>query len=123
MRGIIIEDHTDALLRRIGGIDHSQELDEFAAAVTLDDVSMNMARQQINGGHQRHGSVAAILVVAHDALVLARKRLEVGVEVVAEAADIFERVRGAAAAGDDLPEGFVEVAVADGLGGIRQAVG
>lgn len=49
--------------------------------------------------------------------------LEVGVVVVAKAADIFGRVRGAAAAGNDPAERLVKVAIAHRLRGIGQPVG
>ena len=50
VRGMIVEDQFDRGIRRVGGIEKLQKLDEFTAAVAILDQGMDLAREQINPG-------------------------------------------------------------------------
>src|ERR1700746_509599 len=65
MSGMVVEDDFDRGVRRIGGIEELEELDEFAASMAFLDQGMDMTGEQIDGGHQCQSAVPLIFVIAH----------------------------------------------------------
>lgn len=52
MGGMVVEDDLDCGVGGIGVVEELEEFDEFAAAVTFLDQSMDVAGQQIDPCHQ-----------------------------------------------------------------------
>ena len=50
MGGMIIEDHLDRRLGRIGGVGKLEEFDEFAAAMAVSDQGMGLSADQVDAG-------------------------------------------------------------------------
>ena len=61
---MIVEDQLDRRMGRIGLIEKFEEFDELAAAVTILDQGVNLAREKIDPGQQADRAVALVLVVA-----------------------------------------------------------
>ena len=61
VRGMIVEDQLDRCVRRIGGVDQLEELDELAAAVAVLDQGVNLTGQQIDAGYQCDRAVSLVL--------------------------------------------------------------
>ncbi len=47
VRGMIVEDQVDRCIGRVGRVEQGEELDEFTAAVTILDQSMDLAGDQV----------------------------------------------------------------------------
>ena len=64
--GMIVEDQADRRVRRIGGIDQLEKVDELAAAVAVLDQSMDLASDEIDPGQQADRAVALVLKFARE---------------------------------------------------------
>src|SRR5450631_1092446 len=72
VRRMIIKDHLDRGVGRIGGIEKLKELDELAAAMAIFDQGVDFASDKINACQQAECAVALILKIAREARVHAR---------------------------------------------------
>ena len=66
MGGVVVEDDVDGLVRRDLSVDHVQEPDELLVPVALHIASDNCPVEDVQGGEERRGSVA-LVVVGHSA--------------------------------------------------------
>jgi hypothetical protein len=66
VRGVIVEDDLGRGRGGVGGLQHSEEFDEFATAVAVLDEGVHLAGQQVDAGHQGDRSMALVLVIAAD---------------------------------------------------------
>src|ERR1700741_5675056 len=64
VRGMIVEDQLDRSVRRIGGIDEPEELDELSTAVAIFDKGVDLAGEQINSSQQAERAMAFVFMVA-----------------------------------------------------------
>ena len=62
--GMIVEDQLDRSVRRIGGIDKPEELDELSTAVAIFDKGVDLAGEQINSSQQAERAMAFVFMVA-----------------------------------------------------------
>jgi hypothetical protein len=69
---MIIKDHLDRGVGRIGGIEKLKELDELAAAMAIFDQGVDFASDKVNACQQTERAVALILKIAREARVHAR---------------------------------------------------
>ena len=76
--GVIVEDDLDRGRDGVGGIEGIEKLDEFATAMTIPDQRVHLTREQVDAGHQRHRSVALVLVIAADCGMDAGNRRQIG---------------------------------------------
>src|ERR1700752_5132406 len=72
VRGMVVEDQLDRSVRRIGGIDEPEELDELSTAVAIFDKGMDLAGEQINPSQQAERAMAFVFMVARKGGVNAR---------------------------------------------------
>jgi hypothetical protein len=54
---MIVEDQLDRSVRRIGGIDKPEELDELSTAVAISDEGVDLAGEQINPSQQAERAI------------------------------------------------------------------
>jgi len=47
VRGVIVEDHFDRRVGRIGGVEQGEKFDEFAAAMPIPDQSVRLAGEEV----------------------------------------------------------------------------
>ena len=78
VRGMIVEDQVDRRVGRVCGVEQLEEVDELAAAMTILDQGVNFAGQQVDAGHQCHGAVALVFVVACEGRMHAGLRRQIG---------------------------------------------
>src|SRR5260221_10128865 len=64
MGGMIVEDQADRGVRRIGGVDQLEKVDELAAAVAVLDQGMDFAGDEIDPGQQTDRAVALVFKLA-----------------------------------------------------------
>src|SRR5712691_1771851 len=70
--GMIVEDQADRGVRRIGGVDQLEKVDELAAAMAVLDQGMDFAGDEIDPGQQADRAVALVFKLAGDGRVHAR---------------------------------------------------
>jgi hypothetical protein len=78
VRGMIVEDQVDRRVGRVCGVEQLEEVDELAAAMTILDQGVDFAGQQVDAGHQCHGAVALVFVVACEGRMHAGLRRQIG---------------------------------------------
>ena len=71
MCGVIVEDHLDRGVGRIGGIEKLEEFDELAAAVALRRARGPSAGEQIDPGQQAERAMAFVLMIPREARMAA----------------------------------------------------
>jgi hypothetical protein len=59
---VVVEDHFDRRVRRVGLVEQLEEFDELATAMAILDQGVNLAAQEINPGENAHGSAPDIFV-------------------------------------------------------------
>ena len=62
MGGVVIEDDVDDLVGRDLSVDHVQKLDELLMPVALHIASDNRPVENVQGGEERRGCVALVVV-------------------------------------------------------------
>src|SRR5258708_3848023 len=77
MRRVVVENDADSGLRWVVVVDHRQELDELATAMTLGDESMYVSGREINAGEKRQSPESDVLEFARVSLVQRRNRGEI----------------------------------------------
>ena len=55
---MIVEDQADGRVRRIGGIDQLEKVDELAASVAVRDQGVDLAGDEIDSGQQADRAMA-----------------------------------------------------------------
>jgi len=78
---MIVEDQADRGVRRIGGVDQLEKVDELAAAVAVLDQGMDFAGDEIDPGQQADRAVALVFKLAGEGRVHARLWRQVGAVV------------------------------------------
>lgn len=76
--GMIVEDQTDGRVRRIGGIDQLEKVDELAASVAVHDQSVDFSGDEIDAGQQADRAVALVFELTRDGRVHAGIGWQVG---------------------------------------------
>ena len=75
---MIVEDHLDRRVGRIGGVGKLEEFDEFAAAMAVLTQGMDLSADQVDAGQQADRAVALGFIVAREAGMLAGYGGQVG---------------------------------------------
>ena len=78
VRGMIVEDHLDRRVGRIGGVDKLEEFDEFAAAMAILDQGVNLSGDEIDPGQQADRAVALIFMLACEGGMHAGRGRQIG---------------------------------------------
>src|SRR6476619_393784 len=74
MGGMVVENNLDRGVGGVGGVKKLEKLNEFTAAVTFLDQSVDVTGEQIDTRHQGQGAVAFVLVITHNGRAGAGKR-------------------------------------------------
>jgi len=99
---MIVEDQADRGMRRIGGVNQFEKVDELAAAVAVRDQGMNFTGNEIDPGQQANRAVALVFKLASEGRVHARlgwqvrggrcNRLNAGLFVIGDDRHRFARL-------------------------------
>ena len=79
---MIVEDGVNRGVRRIGGVDQLEKVDELAAAVAVLDHGVNLAGDKVDAGQQGDRAVALVFMVAGEGRMNAGLGRQIG-DVVA----------------------------------------
>ena len=70
--GMIIKDHSNLYIWSIEGIKFLKKISELCTAMPVLNISMNMARNKINGGQKGNNAVSFIFIIPSDGRVSSR---------------------------------------------------
>jgi hypothetical protein len=63
---MIVEDHLNRRVGRIGGVEKLKEFDELAAGMAIPDQGVNLTGEQIEAGQQADRAVTFVFMIARE---------------------------------------------------------